>query len=86
MKVQIVSLYANNLDLCCLAERNLAMKVGGADNLSQLQRLKGLLDPTNMFKNHQLLGLMPITSAYIVQSTKDWCGLQAPAAHFMCMP
>lgn len=49
--------------LCWLAERNLAMKVGGADNLSQLQRLKGLVDPTNMFKNHLLPGLVPITSA-----------------------
>lgn len=39
------------------------MKVGGADNLSQLQRLKGLVDPTNMFKNHLLPGLVPITSA-----------------------
>ena len=43
----------------CNAERNLAVKVGGADNLRLLQRLKGLVDPDNMFKNHQLRGLTP---------------------------
>lgn len=63
MTVPTISLYINNLDLYCLAERNLALKVGGADKLSQLQRIKGLLDPTNMFKNHLLPGLIPIASA-----------------------
>ena len=46
---------------CCLcgAEKNLAVKVGGPDNLQHLQYLKGLVDPDNLFKNHQLRGLAP---------------------------
>lgn len=45
--------------LLCPAEENLVNKVGGEGNLEQLQYLKGLLDPDNLFKNHQLAGLMP---------------------------
>ena len=41
------------------AEDNLASKVGGEENLEQLQYLKGLLDPENLFRNHQLRGLTP---------------------------
>ncbi|KAL0050944.1 hypothetical protein WJX82_010775 [Trebouxia sp. C0006] len=40
-------------------EDNLASKVGGEENLEQLQYLKGLLDPENLFRNHQLRGLTP---------------------------
>ena len=43
-----------------LAEDNLASKVGGEENLEQLQYLKGLLDPENLFRNHQLRGLTPL--------------------------
>ena len=45
--------------LMLLAENNLASKVGGEENLEQLQYLKGLLDPENLFRNHQLRGLTP---------------------------
>ena len=47
------------ISLMLLAEDNLASKVGGEQNLGQLQYLKGLLDPENLFKNHQLRGLTP---------------------------
>ena len=47
--------------LLCPAEVNLVNKVGGEDKLEQLQYLKGLLDPDNMFKNHQLAGLTPVS-------------------------
>ncbi|DBB04863.1 TPA: hypothetical protein ACH3X3_010150 [Trebouxia sp. C0006] len=40
-------------------EDNLASKVGGEENLEHLQYLKGLLDPDNLFRNHQLKGLTP---------------------------
>ncbi len=44
---------------CWHAEENLAIKVGGEENLERLQDLKSLVDPDNMFKNHQLRGLTP---------------------------
>ena len=47
------------LMLLAHAEDNLASKVGGEQNLKQLQYLKGLLDPENLFRNHQLRGLTP---------------------------
>ena len=47
------------VSLMLLAEDNLASKVGGEENLEQLQYLKGLLDPENLFRNHQLRGLTP---------------------------
>ena len=47
------------ISLMLLAEDNLASKVGGEENLEQLQYLKGLLDPENLFRNHQLRGLTP---------------------------
>ena len=46
------------ISLMLLAEDNLASKVG-EENLEQLQYLKGLLDPENLFRNHQLRGLTP---------------------------
>jgi len=47
--------------LTLLAEANLACKVGGEENLEQLQYLKGILDPENLFRKHQLRGLTPVT-------------------------
>ncbi len=47
------------VSLMLLAEDNLASKVGGEENLEQLQYLKRLLDPENLFRNHQLRGLTP---------------------------
>lgn len=47
------------ISLMLLAEDNLASKVAGEENLEQLQYLKGLLDPENLFRNHQLRGLTP---------------------------
>ena len=41
------------------AEAGLATKVGGAENLRQLQHLKYLVDPDNFFVHHQLQGLEP---------------------------
>ncbi|KAL3131438.1 hypothetical protein ABBQ38_007750 [Trebouxia sp. C0009 RCD-2024] len=54
------TLYAyDNLSSDPDPERNLATKVGGVNNLQLLQHLKGLVDPNNMFKNHQFRGLTP---------------------------
>ena len=56
------------------AEKRLASKVGGHSNLHHLRSLKGLLDPDNMFRNHQLRGLTPLLR-------KELCGqLLAQAA------
>lgn len=45
------------------AEESLSVKVGGKDTLERLQVLKALVDPENLFKNHQLQGLVPANLA-----------------------
>lgn len=38
-------------------ELSLARRVGGAENLARLRKVKARVDPTNVFKSHALRGL-----------------------------
>ncbi|KAK9830088.1 hypothetical protein WJX72_009715 [[Myrmecia] bisecta] len=46
-----------------LTAAHLSQNVGGAANLASLRRLKTQLDPTNFFRNHQLIGFLPSCDA-----------------------
>ena len=47
---------------CRPAESRLTIKVGGTSNLQHLKYVKNLVDPDNMFTNHQMQGLKPLVA------------------------